>query len=146
MEDINPFDEISISNPAQLARALIGNRSISNVLDKSSFLKYLDEISDSNNFNDRTYSTQTSRALALPIDFDKNKPVKYIDFGDLMFEGRFICFSIIEIGKLIGIYTVKAVCIVFENALLIPYFETVPNDKLLHVPVLAVDSMTPTDY
>jgi len=36
---------------------------------------------------------------------------------------------------------IDAVCLAFYNTLLLPFFERVPEDHLLHVPVLAVDSM-----
>lgn len=91
---------------------------------------------------DGFYIAETFRALALPVDHGEDGPVRFIDFGTLVFEGKFRSFSYVRIGKLVSDSYVRALCLVFDRVTLLPYFDTMDEDHLLHVPALAVDSMS----
>jgi hypothetical protein len=62
----------------------------------------------------------------------------------LSFEGRFKCYSKVMIGRIIGAGSVRAFCLTFDDVLMLPGFDRLPDDRLLHVPILAVDVMDKT--
>lgn len=95
-------------------------------------------------FLDEPYFVETGRGLAIPASYDAAKPVKYISFYNLTFEGTFRCYSKVMIERIIGHSSVRAYCLVFDEALLLPYFDYLPEDRLLYVPILAVESMHKT--
>ena len=72
-------------------------------------------------------------------------PVDLINFFDLSFEGPFTSFSIVHVGKIVGACSVRALCLSFKEATLLPYFDNIPDDHFLHVPVLAVDNISRTN-
>ncbi len=107
-------------------------------------LARMEQDADDLNFLDQTYFVETSRGLSIPASFGANEPVTYGSFYGLTFEGTFRGYSKVMIGRIIGAQSVRAFCLTFEDALLLPYFDNLPADHLLHVPVLAVDSMSQT--
>jgi hypothetical protein len=95
-------------------------------------------------FEDQQYFVETSRALSLPVSFEADQPVRYGNLFKLAFEGTFKCYSKVLVGRIIGAKSVRAFCLTFDDVLLLPYFDKLPEDRLLHVPILAVDSMEKT--
>jgi hypothetical protein len=95
-------------------------------------------------FEDQQYFVETSRALAIPASFEADSPVGYGNFFRLSFEGRFKCYSKVMIGRIIGAGSVRAFCLTFDDVLMLPGFDRLPDDRLLHVPILAVDVMDKT--
>jgi len=95
-------------------------------------------------FEDGQYFVETSRALSIPASFEADRPVSYINFSKLSFEGVFRCYSKVMVGRVIGVKSVRAFCLTFDENTLLPYFNNLPEDHLLYVPILAVDSMERT--
>lgn len=91
-----------------------------------------------------TYFISARRSMIIPKSFDKSEPVNYTDFFGLSFEGKFASFAIVHIGNLVGHQTIHAVCLTFAEATLLPYFDSLIEDDLLFVPVLAVGSIEQT--
>lgn len=89
------------------------------------------------------YFIHANTAFAVPADYDNSGPVTYLHFSEgLLFEGTFASYSHISVGRIIGAGAVRAICLMFDRALVFPYFDTMPDTDLLHVPVLAVDSIS----
>jgi len=88
----------------------------------------------------KRYYIESNRAFLLPVESDAGTKLTYTEFYGLTFEGEFSTYSRISIGRLLGSpHTVRALCIAVGSALLLPYFDNIPEDSLLHVPVLAVN-------
>lgn len=103
---------------------------------------YADELG----FLKQTYFVVAHRGFLVPNIIPSDEPHTRVDFIDgITFEGRFITYSKVHIGKVIGGNAVRAVCLAFDSALLLPYFDRMEEDKLLHVPVLAVSSIAQSD-
>jgi len=97
-------------------------------------------------FEDSDYFVEASRALAVPESFEADQPVKYGNYFRLAFEGTFKCYSKVMVGRIIGKKSVRAFCMAFDDALIFPSYDKLPDDHLLHVPILAVDSMDKTNW
>lgn len=109
--------------------------------DEQRILAELDRLTEINEMAG-IYFTQAGRALAIPVSFESDEVVDYIRFNLLTFEGKLATYSIVKIGKIIGATSVRALCLTFVDVTLLPFFDKLPGDKLLHVPALAVDSMS----
>jgi len=94
---------------------------------------------------DGTYFVETGRALSIPASFEADERIIIKDFYDLAFQAPFVAYTVVRVGRIIGAHSVRALCVTFDKAKLLPYFETIPEDHLLHVPVLAVDTIERTD-
>lgn len=93
-------------------------------------------------FLDTQYFVDTNSAFELPAGFDANRPLNIVKYGEgLSFEGTFVTYSKVHIGRLVGGSAVRALCLAFDDVLMLPYFDRVDKSKLLHVPVLAVESI-----
>lgn len=88
---------------------------------------------------------ETRRCISLPASFDRTEPVEAISFMDrLLLEGDLVTFSRVTVGKIMDGsqgHKVDALCLTFEDVTLLPYFDTIPPNHLLHVPVLSVNSI-----
>jgi hypothetical protein len=96
-------------------------------------------------FMNQTYFVEAGRSVVLPSTLETGKSVKYVDIFGLTFEGKFAAYAKVHIGKIIGGQTVRAVCLMFDEATLLPYLDTLPEDQLLYVPALAVNSIQKTE-
>jgi hypothetical protein len=96
-------------------------------------LGHLDKAAAELDLIDRTYWVETSRGMSLPVDFESDEQVRMINFAKLSFEGIFACYSKVMIGRIIGGNSVRALCLTFHNATLLPYFEQLPDRHLLYV-------------
>lgn len=142
---IESFNE----NPAELALNYVEvvnhQNELISTLEEEKALAELDHISEIGNLHGRTYFTQTNKALAIPFSFDRNENVQYLDYSGLTFEGELVTFSIVKIGRLIGQNVVRSLCLTFDKVTTLPLFIELPKDYLLHVPALAVNSITRSD-
>jgi hypothetical protein len=87
----------------------------------------------------RQYFVSAHRSLSIPVRFDANAPVSSFDFNEgLEFSGQLITFSTVRIGRNLGGNAVRALCLTFDNVTLLPYFDHLPEDRLLHTPAFAI--------
>ena len=138
-----------IGNPADLARpyaeAMGFGGEFGAVTDKEEALLVRLEHEAAASQTIGTYFVEANRALSIPVSFEADGPVNFIDFFNLAFEAPFTTFSVVQVGRIVGFNSVRALCVAFNKAFLLPYFDHIPNDHLLHVPVLAVESMERTE-
>ena len=133
-------------NPAELARVRAEqntNFDFEQSEDDYGLLKELYYAAELCGFIESSYFVHTNRGMIIPKDTNGDK-VSYHNFYGLSFEGQLLTYSKVHIGRLVGSNAVRAVCLTFNDVLLLPYFDKVPEDHLLHVPVLAVDSIDQT--
>jgi hypothetical protein len=107
-------------------------------------LARLDQDAQDLGFDDQKYFVEANRALAIPVSFEADKELSYGSFYQLDFKGTFKCYSKVMIGRIIGASTVRAYCLAFDEVLLLPDFDQLPEDRLLYVPILAIESMHTT--
>lgn len=107
-------------------------------------LAHLEKTAESLEFLDQQYFVETSRALAIPVAFEDGEEKRYGNFYGLSFEGILKSYSRVLIGRVIGAQSVRAWCLTFDEVTLLPFFDELPEDRLLHVPALAVDSISQT--
>lgn len=135
------------SNPVELA-SIRAEESMSQEFGMSDhdqhLLAELDFGADQLGFHDQNYFVQAFSAFVLPASFEADEPLRYHNFTGLTLEGRFATFSKIHIGRIVGVGAVRAVCLTFKDVTLLPYFDTLPESDLLHVPVLAVSEISAT--
>lgn len=104
----------------------------------------LDNDAETLGFIDSTYFITAGRSMIIPKSFEASEPVKYSDIYGLTSEAKFRSYAKVHIGRLIGQTSVRAVCMTFTDALVLPYFMEIPDEDLLYVPVLAVRSIEQT--
>jgi hypothetical protein len=143
--------EIVPGNPASLAAAAIKAERLWQQQDSfqitpedEQVLAHLEEVADSMDFLGQQYFVETSRALAIPLAFEDGEEKRYGNFYGLSFEGVLKSYSKVMIGRVIGANSVRAWCLTFDEVTLLPFFDGLPEDRLLHVPALAVDSIAQT--
>lgn len=133
-------------SPLDLARPIAEEVRINSDFDpafhKENSLPYLDKVADDQNLFG-VYFVQTGRGISIPAAFDADEEVRVWDMNCLTFEGQFATHSLIQIGRLNDL-RVRALCLSFSEALLLPYFDEIPDEHILHVPVLAIDDMSRT--
>jgi hypothetical protein len=141
--DHNPL----VTNPAELAlpfvEAIDTRSGLSIGKEEEELLVKLDHLTEVANMH-AVYFTQAGRALSIPVSFESDQPTSYTSFNSLTFEGRLVTYSVVKIGRLIGSTSIRALCLSFDEVTLLPFFDTLPEDRLLHVPALAIDSMSRT--
>ena len=116
-------------------------------LDVSERLIRLDQAAAAFRLTGQSYWVETSRALSIPYEFERDDEVKILNFFGLNFEGTFACYSKVMVGQILGrtgVNSVSALCLTFSETTLLPYMETIPDQHLLHVPVMAVNSIDRT--
>jgi hypothetical protein len=111
-------------------------------------LNRLDFLAGELNFIDQAYFVRSARALAIPVeDFTSDERVSVWDLkGEEFtgFHGTFACYSKVQIGRIIGAQSVRALCLTFHEVTLMPYMDSLPEQHLLYVPVPAVDKIEQT--
>lgn len=98
----------------------------------------LDHVASELKFIGQKYFVESRRSLSIPVSFEADEDVSHINFMDLTFEGTFACYSKVVVGRILGHHSVRALCLTFHEVTLLPFFDGLPDDHLLHVPVLAV--------
>lgn len=113
-------------------------------------LAKLEEISDNLGFIGCRYFVEGSRGLVIPEDVVEEQ-TEYVSLNRLSFEGKFFSFSRVSIGQLVGRRAVSALCLVFNEAIILPEFKNLRDfeesdrPRLLHVPVYAIDEISITN-
>lgn len=107
-------------------------------------LAELDHAAAELGFHGRSYFVEAGRAIIAPASFEADQDVPYFNFPGLTFEGQFATYSKVHVGRVLGGSSVRAVCLTFDTATLLPFFDPIEDGHLLHVPVLAVQSIEPT--
>lgn len=113
-------------------------------------LNHLDGLAASFGFIGQSYWVESGRALSIPSEFDvDDDEVRVIDFSKLNFEGTFACYSKVVVGQILGRVgvgkNVDALCLTFHETTLLPFMDELPDDHMLYVPVMAVQTMGRTD-
>ncbi len=99
----------------------------------------IDRMADSFAFLGHAYFVQSGRALSVPVSIDPREGlVAHWQFEKLSFKGDLETFSAVKIGRLVGGNAIRAFCLTFNNVTLLPGFDQIPDDHLLHVPAYAV--------
>lgn len=137
--------------PAELAKPLAEQLIVRGELDgfttasqaEQDRLIELEKIADDLHMLGRQYIVHSHRSLIIPKSFDADDPeVSCINFNNgVDFSGRLVTYSTVRVGKLLGGTSIRALCLTFENATLLPYFDRVDDSELLHTPVFAVADM-----
>ena len=104
-------------------------------------LSEIERISEDLNFLNKRYSASAYRGFLVPKQFSESGKVSYFQYDSVSFEGEFMTYSVVKIGRIIGAMSVRALCATFSNSILYSNFELLPDDHLLHIPVLAVYRM-----
>lgn len=137
-----------VRNPAELAQPYAYDLVRQGVSDEheltyheQAVLCQLDEEADILGMIGQQYWVDSTKAFSIPVSFEADEPVRFIDFNKLSFEAVFVSFGTVRMRGLEGRPAIGAVCLAFDGSLLLPYFDRVPEEHLLYVPALAVDSM-----
>lgn len=146
-----PGLELPPSNPAELASETAANMykepdPFEHDSDAYVSLFKLEEEAAALKFTDSQYFVETSRGLSIPAtpQLSEDNKYSYKSFHKLTFEGIFRGYSKVAIGRIIGGDSVRAYCLTFDEVLLLPFFDSLSEDHIFHVPALAVDSIDRT--
>ncbi len=133
-------------NPAELA-ALQAERVISQSFDpEEGAEKVLDDLvfaAGVLGFFESEYLVEAHVAFAISrsIKPDDEGNASYFRFDGLTFGGNLHTYSRVHIGRLVGSGAVRALCLTFDQAFMLPGLDKLAEEDLLHVPVLAVASI-----
>ncbi|MCY4010786.1 MAG: hypothetical protein OXF49_02290 [Candidatus Saccharibacteria bacterium] len=136
-----------IDNPVDLALikadVVLGDPEFINTSAEEQALIELDQVSEDKDFYQR-YLVETDNAFAIPVSFDKTKPVNITHFNEgLIFSGQLETYSAVKIGRLaIAEINVRALCLTFSSLFLLSFLGNVEQDRLLHVPAYAINDIT----
>jgi hypothetical protein len=108
--------------------------------DDARILEELEQMAYHLGFLGQRYFVDGTRSFVIPADTD-DADVTYASYYGTMFEGELISYSRISIGRLVGHGAVRALCLTFDKALLLPTFEETQPSELLHIPAFAIDSI-----
>lgn len=103
-------------------------------------LEELEKMSEDLDFLGHRYFVEGTRSFVVPVDVEEPQTT-FDSYYDVMFEGQLISYSRLSIGKLIGHQSVRALCLTFDKALVLPSFTEVNESELLHIPAYAIDSI-----
>jgi hypothetical protein len=134
-------------NPAELAsiraqQVGMSNTEFVNTTAEERVLAELDYAAGTLGFLGRPYFIQSGRGLSIPVGWDDGENVEYQDFMGVSFEGEFVSYGKVAVGRIIGHRVVRALCMAFKDVTTLPNFRTIPDDHLFYTPVLAVESIT----
>ena len=132
-------------NPVELAltrtSAISNEPDLESTREEKQALCELDSISESLGFH-RKYFVESRKAFAIPVSFERDEEVSYIRFDGLTFWGKLETFSTVKIGRLAIVdLNIRALCLTFNLCLLLPFFDTLAEDKLLFVPAAAISDI-----
>jgi hypothetical protein len=141
--------ELLPPNPATLAGGVAQQLSLHKhyhpelPVDNKYVLSFLEDTADDLDLLNSSYWVEARRALSIPAECDDEAVASFYDCDSVAIKGSFITYSTVEIGKLIGGRIIDALCLAFEDATIYPNNEIqsykLPENHLLHVPVLAVE-------
>lgn len=91
---------------------------------------------------DVQYYVRSYRSMAIPTYIQTDREVTFVNFDNgLDFRGRLKTYSTVRIGKMVGAAGVRALCLKFDEALLLPGYDALPDGFSLQTPALAVKSI-----
>jgi hypothetical protein len=135
------------SNPAELAE-IRAQQSTDQSFDMTKadlqLLAELDHGAEQLGFLGQSYFVEANRALVVPASFEATELATYRSYFGLAFEGTFATYGKVHIGQLIGTGAIRAICLAFPRATLLPYFDDLDPQDILYVPALAVASIERT--
>lgn len=90
------------------------------------------------------WAIEAERAYIIPAIGEVS--VRNLEIGvlsDIRFKGSFLCYSRVNIGRVLGFNAVRSLCMTFDNGVLAdPEIIFIEDDQLLHIPVLATQDMS----
>lgn len=133
-------------DPVELSRSRAesaGSSMFDHTPQDRAMLAELDYAADELNFINQSYLIETGLAFIIPTKWDRHSSVSYQRIDGLTLEGDFGCFSRVSIGRLYSSpHTVRSLCLTLRRAILLPYFDQIPDDNLMYIPVLAVRTIS----
>lgn len=138
-------DRIIMPNPAELAIPVAEDLAMhghleefeNNDYEMRSIVELEKKAIDLNMIN-KPYFVTSGRSFLLPVSFEAAEDIEAVQFPQLNFEGTFVTYSTVRIGRMIGKGAIRSLCLTFDKVTLLPYFDGIPDDQLLHVPAYAV--------
>lgn len=91
------------------------------------------------------YLVEAGRAVDVPEQHNPSMGVSVFNIHNLTFEGEFKEHTIVKLDGPENGSRIRALCLAFSRVTLLPFFEKVSEDRLLCVPVFAVDDILRTD-
>lgn len=138
-------DRIIMPNPAEIAIPVAEDLAFNGHLEEFEHNDYeirsiveLEQKAIDLQMIDQPYFVTSGRSFLLPVSFDGERDIETVQFPQLNFEGTFVTYSTVRIGRLMGKGAIRSLCLAFDKVTLLPYFDTIPDDQLLHVPAYAV--------
>lgn len=92
-----------------------------------------------------SYLVEAGRAFAVYEHHNPALPTDVINTRDLTFEGEFQEHTIVKFNGLEGGSIIRALCLAFKKVTLLPTFDKVSRERLLCVPVFAVEDILRTE-
>ena len=89
----------------------------------------------------KDYFVTTARAFAIPRITEEFEETSSWGMERLSFRGNLVTYSMVKVGHFIGGNAIRAVCLTFDDAVLLPTFDRVRPRDQLHVPVFAVSEI-----
>lgn len=140
------FDGTVPTNPAELAvphaDVVLAEPKLVGGEEEERTLVYLDRLAEQADMHTQ-YFLEASIGYVFPMSFDGKDNVTGVRLGEgVSARVNFCTYSILKIGKIAHAESaVRALCLAFDYATLLPYMENIGDSDLLHVPVLSVDEM-----
>jgi hypothetical protein len=106
-------------------------------------LAELDYAASQLGFIGQNYFIEANRTLIIPKSWDRSEAVSYTDIFGVIFEAELTTYARVSIGRIVGNRAVRALCLAFDKALLLPYFDYTRDTDMVYVPVLAINSIEP---
>lgn len=138
-------ERIIMPNPAELAIPVAEDLAMNGHLEEFAHNDYemrsiveLEQRATDLRMVDQPYFVTSGRSFLLPVSFDADRDIEAVQFPQLNFEGTFVTYSTVRIGRLMGRGAIRSLCLAFDKVTLLPYFDEIPSDQLLHVPAYAV--------
>lgn len=91
---------------------------------------------------EKMYLVHSRRALAAPEKTESNKDVTGFDFNQgLDYLGRFVSYDTAPIKLALGGGSIRAVCLKFDNVILLPHLDNLEGDDRLYTPAYSVKTI-----
>lgn len=105
----------------------------------------LDKKAEELGFFDK-YLVESTQSFAAPSSYQKDEAVRLISFKDgLTFYGDFINHASFKFNYLERIkgdsLNIRALCLVFDSLILLPFFDKLPPNYLLYTPAYAIEDI-----
>lgn len=121
------------------------NGGFEHTVEEYALLAKLEKMSDALGFIGAKYTIEGGLGFEIPIDYENEKETLYKRYNGLFCVGRFLTYSKVSIGNFVGHGSVEALCLAFDSASIYrDEFYELSEESLLHIPVLAVDSIDRT--